>query len=78
MSILLYTEEQFIAEELFEVPSTWSDKIWELHCKLMVTDPDYTILQIKQKYGSLRYYTSSLSEEGAEIVDQYERDSINW
>ena len=77
MSRLLYTKEQFIAEELFAVPSTWINKIWELHCKLMVTDPDYTILQIKER-GSLRYYTSSLSEEGAEIVDQYERDSINW
>jgi hypothetical protein len=53
-------------------------EIWELHGKLMVTDPDYTILQIKQKYGSLRYYTSYLSEEGTEIVDQYEKDSINW
>ena len=34
----------------------WKNLILETHEKLVHLDPDYTILQIKEKFGTLRYY----------------------
>ena len=39
-----------------EAPEGWKDLIMETHAKLLVIDRRYRILQIKEKYGGLRYY----------------------
>ena len=40
----------------------WKDIIERTHEKLSYIDPNYTILQIKEKFGGLRYYFSTLLE----------------
>ena len=46
----------------------WRDIISRTHEKLKYLDPDYTILQIKEKFGGLRYYFDS-SEYGGVTYD---------
>jgi len=38
----------------------WKSIIEDTHNKLVYIDPNYTILQIKEKFGGLRYYFSTL------------------
>ncbi|MFK5121502.1 hypothetical protein ACI4DM_26485, partial [Klebsiella pneumoniae] len=37
-----------------------------LHAKLQELDPDYQILQIKEKFGGLRYYAECTKPEKSE------------
>jgi len=43
----------------------WTDLIIECHRKLIILDPEYRILQIKEKFGSLRYYFDTDVKEPA-------------
>lgn len=36
----------------------WQPIIEQLHADLLALDPDYTVEQIKEKFGGLRYYVS--------------------
>jgi len=38
------------------VPSGWRDLLVELHNTLVLVAPDYRVSQIKEKFGSLRFY----------------------
>lgn len=56
----------------------WFDIIEELDKKLAAIDPDYVLLQCKEKFGGLRYYTAhsdgnELSEEAKEEFYQLVR-----
>lgn len=42
-----------------ECGAGWKDIIDRTHEKLKYIDPDYTIAQIKEKFGGLRYYFDS-------------------
>lgn len=42
--------------ERLNVGPGWQDLITQLHLKLSEVDPDYKIIQIKEKFGGLRYY----------------------
>ena len=57
----------------------WCDLIYELHNKIVEIDPNYKILQIKEKFGRLRFYFSSqLSDQWDtlhNLVDEYEAKS---
>ena len=61
----------------------WYGIIIECHKKLKAIDPDYRILQIKEKFGSLRYYFASDStdpesiQEMRNIAYKYEHLSKN-
>lgn len=46
----------------------WDDIIHDLHNSLLVSDPEYSIAQIKEKFATLRFYTDHLSEEGHAAV----------
>lgn len=48
-----------------EAPDGWARIILDADDMLAYIDPDYTILQIKQKFGSLRYYFAT-SKTGVE------------
>lgn len=70
---------RFIAEAPKEI---WCDEGWWLliaKCDMEVSaiDPEYTIFQIKEKFGGLRYYYSPSSPihtpKMDEIVAKYER-----
>lgn len=54
----------------------WKDIIDHTHDKLKYIDPDYTIAQIKEKFGGLRYYFDSSLDYGSiahEIMDDIVR-----
>lgn len=38
------------------VPDGWIDLVLDLHEKISYIDPDYKIVQVKEKFGGLRYY----------------------
>ncbi len=73
------------AEELAEVllergaydvgfPSSWTSIIQEIHNKLVELDPNYRTLQIKQKFGGLRFYFATENQEHAqEMFDFVEK-----
>lgn len=58
----------------------WVNIIAECHSELLTIDKNYSIYQIKEKFGTLRYYCepshSKHKEQFNVIVDRYERISI--
>lgn len=46
--------------------------IRSLHRELLESDPDYYITDVKEKFGTLRFYTGPLSDEGWGLVTKYE------
>jgi hypothetical protein len=47
----------------------WKDIVDYTHEKLKYIDPDYTIAQIKEKFGGLRYYFDTSIEYGSIAYD---------
>lgn len=47
-------------------PDGWKDIVLQTNEMLSHIDPDYKILQIKEKFGSLRYYYGSAIENPTE------------
>lgn len=43
----------------FECDGGWGALIAELETRLMALSPDYTISQVKEKFGGLRYYANA-------------------
>ena len=59
--------------------SGWLPLIKELDSKLSELDPNYTIDQIKEKFGGLRYYFASDSKNIDEMIKlefEYEAKSL--
>lgn len=58
----------------------WSKLIVDCHRELRSVDHDYTIAQIKEKFGGLRYYFASsdpsLYKQMGQIVAKYEKESF--
>lgn len=46
-----------------DVPQSWLPTLIELDQDLAAIDPDYEIRQVKEKFGSLRFYASTTSTE---------------
>lgn len=59
----------------FEVGAGWSDIILELHNKIISKYPDYSIAQVKEKFGTLRYYTEGTGEDVWDWVWEAEEKS---
>jgi hypothetical protein len=55
----------------------WKEIISNTDEKLKYIDPDYKIVQIKEKFGGLRYYFDSSVEYGS-IAHQIMNDIILW
>lgn len=51
----------------------WLPLVIELDAQLSELNPDYTINQIKQKFGGLRYYVTGVGDEGHELIMEAER-----
>lgn len=60
-----------------ECDDGWLNLVYECHEKLLSIDPNYTIFQIKQKFGTLRYYAEpsqlKLAQQFRAIINEYER-----
>jgi hypothetical protein len=67
-------------EKMIRCDDGWINIISECHNELIAIDKNYSIQQIKQKFGTLRYYCTPSNpkheEQFAKIVDKYERLSI--
>jgi len=67
-------------ERLLRCNDGWINIIAECHSELLAIDKNYSIYQIKEKFGTLRYYcepsNSKHKEQFHAIVDKYERMSI--
>lgn len=62
-----------------DCPEEWNPLIIECHEKLMEIDPNYMVLQIKEKFGGLRYYFDTLTDnrkEMQDVVNVYEKASF--
>jgi len=59
----------------------WNTLIADCHLELKSIDNEYTIAQIKEKFGTLRYYFASsnpsLYKEMCNIVSKYEQKSAS-
>lgn len=57
----------------------WLNLLTDLHIELVEIDPKYTIYQVKEKFGGLRFYYSpsspSLDPELRKVVNKYESKS---
>jgi hypothetical protein len=57
----------------------WYGLLSDLHQKLVAIDPNYTLFQVKEKFGTLRFYYEAsdplLDKSCQAIVDMYERMS---
>jgi hypothetical protein len=62
-------------------PEGWVNIVLDTHAKLVEIAPDYNLLQIKEKFGGLRYYASAdgLSDDARaqfqEIINLAEAES---
>ena len=68
--------------ELDEMPDGWRIAFGEQMCEELKTELerigflyDYRIVQIKEKYGCLRWYDNGISREGHKIIGKYEEIS---
>jgi hypothetical protein len=59
----------------FGVGPGWSDIILDLHNKLVAENPEYSIAQVKEKFGTLRYYVDGISNDGSILIAQAENES---
>lgn len=60
-----------------ELPDGWVNLVLELDEKLSKIHPDYALMQVKEKFGGLRYYVSGVnSEEAISLIDEYEAQSF--
>lgn len=50
----------------------WNDIVLNLHNKLVKENPDYFIAQVKEKFGTLRFYTGPMTEKGWGYVTEAE------
>lgn len=61
-----------------DVSEGWIPMLGELDERLAALDPDYVLLQCKDKFDGLRYYIKSENPELQPIVNEYEAASFGW
>lgn len=75
--VLAHFQEDYTA--YIECQDGWNHLILACHRELERLDPEYTIFQIKEKFGELRYYATpsnpQLNKEFNSIIEKYSRIS---
>lgn len=61
----------------FWMPYGWREIVAALHLDLVKLDPDYTIDQVKEKFGGLRFYANSDAEGFHERIEETEALSFH-
>ena len=59
----------------FECGDGWVNLLDELFTKIKTLNEDFIIVQVKEKYGGLRVYTSSGSDALYDLLDEAEKKS---
>lgn len=65
----------------FDIPQGWIFLVSQLHDRLEVRDPEYVLIQAKEKFGALRYYieypdSGLYYKEMRDIIGEYEIRSL--
>lgn len=55
----------------------WFDLIYELSKKLKRLSPETEAVQVKEKFGGLRFYFDNTTQEGANLIQKAEKMSYN-
>ena len=72
-----YTDKPPITDSyFFAISDHWLELVCDLIKNLIDVGWDKKILQIKEKYGSLRFYISEGSDEIYKLIDKAENDSF--
>ena len=58
-----------------EVPPGWMDLVAECHRKLVRIYPEYKLSQVKEKFGTLRFYMTALTDEMRAAIQTAEEAS---
>lgn len=61
--------KRMVSSHTIECGQGWYPIIIACHKELVAIDPDYEIVQIKEKFGGLRYYYSSNHHRKKEMFD---------
>lgn len=76
------TPDEEIATELYNMPTGWRIAFGEKICEEIQNEldkldskiaNDYRILQIKEKFGTLRWYSNWYTDKMNDIIEKYER-----
>lgn len=59
----------------FECGDGWFNLIYELSEKVSKLDPECKAVQVKEKFGGLRFYTAATSKEVYDLISEYETRS---
>jgi len=70
------TSDSIQSHRFFCVDSGWYSLIKELIEKLIEIGWNKEIVQVKQKFGGLRFYTNELPEGGLDLICHYEKESL--
>lgn len=57
----------------FEHDDGWYQLIWDLCEELEATGEDVQAVQVKEKFGTLRFYTNKYTEQSEAIIRKYEQ-----
>ena len=60
---------------LFECSDGWFQIIYDLSKKITELDPDVQACQVKEKFGGLRFYVDSGSDEVYKLIGEAEEES---
>ncbi len=58
---------------IYDIPDNWMPILVKLDEELSKLYPNYSILQVKSKFGSLRYYVSGVGEAGYSLITEAEK-----
>jgi hypothetical protein len=59
----------------FSCGDGWFELIYELSQKITELDPNCEAMQVKEKFGTLRFYTGATTNEVFELIEEYENKS---
>ena len=59
----------------FECGNGWFNLIYELSDKISKLDPNCKAVQVKEKFGGLRFYTGATTKEVYDLISEYESKS---
>lgn len=60
----------------FEVGDGWFDLLYTLSQRLAQVSPDTLAVQVKEKFGGLRFYADQVTREGDEAICKAEAEAI--
>jgi hypothetical protein len=70
-----FREQTQLPDHYNDVSEGWWHILGELHAAWLISDPDYNILQVKEKFGTLRVYTNGLTKAGWDALRKAEAAS---